>query len=78
MQKNHKYKIGDIVIHAAVSPIIAARMVITAVGSLKNEDGEILLYQVSGAKDSRVPRDDMFFRTILEESEIKKYDDDQI
>lgn len=73
MGKKHKYQIGDVVIHAASSPINGVRMIITAIGSLKNEDGEILLYQVSGERQPLSQEDHVFFRSILEESEIKIY-----
>lgn len=49
-------------------------MIVTATGSLKNEDGETTIYQLSGEKESYVAKDDTFFRVILEEVEIELFD----
>ena len=74
MAKEAKFKIGDLVRHKAAQKHNARKMIVTATGSLKNEDGETTIYQLSGEKESYVAKDDTFFRVILEEVEIELFD----
>jgi heat shock protein HspQ len=74
MAKEAKFKIGDLVRHKAAQKHNARKMIVTATGSLKNEDGETTIYQLSGEKESYVAKDDTFFRVILEEIEIELFD----
>lgn len=74
MSKEPKFKIGEFVRHRAAPKHNARKMVITALGSLRNEDSETIIYQLSGEKESYVAKDDQFFRCILDEQEIELYD----
>ena len=74
MQKEPKFKIGNIVRHKATQRHSSRKMLIMAVGFLKTNDGETIIYQVSAEKESYAPRDDSFFRTIMEEVELELFD----
>lgn len=74
MSKEPKFKLGDVLRHRATNKHNGRKMLVTSIGSLKNEDGETIIYQLSGEKESFVARDDSFFRTILEEQELEFHD----
>lgn len=74
MSKEPKFKVGDILRHRATNKYNGRKMIVTAVGSLKNLDGETIIYQLSGEKESYAARDDSFFRSILEEMELELHE----
>lgn len=74
MSKEPKFKLGDILRHRATNKHNGKKMLVTAIGTLKNADGETIIYQLSGEKDSYVARDDAFFRSILDEQELELHE----
>ncbi len=74
MSKEPKFKVGDFVCHKATGGSFPKKMIVMSVGYLKDEDGETIIYQVSGEKESYFAKDDLFFRAILSEIELKLCD----
>lgn len=63
--ENHKFKIGQIVMHKASNVIVETKMVVLAFGTLENETDKEKIYALSYEGPSGE-----FRRVILQESEI--------
>lgn len=69
MKKEHKFKIGDVVRHAATTKYDGIKMVVLGVGTMVSSSGTTLIYQVSGQRSPMV-EDNIMFGAVLSEEEL--------
>lgn len=72
--KEPKFKIGDVLKHKSLRIHNCHRLLVIGVGTIKNDDGESIIYALSFEKQFTSNGEQTFVRVILEENEVELFD----